>query len=83
MGISLMDSLQVIHDAGYIYNDLKLDNIVIGDAPELGNQNANLHKIRLVDFGLAKKYVDARGLHLDEQQSSTFEGNLIFSSYNG
>ena len=78
-----MDSLHVVHDAGYIYNDLKLDNLVIGDAPELGDPNANLHKIRLIDYGLAKKYVDDRGLHLPEQQSTAFEGNLIFSSANG
>ena len=85
MGISVMDSLQVIHDAGYIYNDLKLDNLVIGDAPELPNSagNANLRKIRVVDYGLAKKYVDPSGVHMQEQHSATFEGNLIFSSFNG
>lgn len=75
-----MDSLQVIHEAGYVYNDLKLDNLVLGNAPELG---PNLQKIRLIDYGLAKKYVDENGKHLEEIDTPTFEGNLIFSSYNG
>ena len=36
-----------IHDLGLVYNDLKLDNIVVGD-----KNNENLHKIRLIDYGL-------------------------------
>ena len=61
MGISLLDSLSIIHNAGYIYNDLKLDNLVIGDAP---GSTDNLHKIRIIDYGFAKKYVDHSGVHL-------------------
>ena len=37
IGISLLDSFRKIHDAGYTYNDLKLDNVLIGDAKELPN----------------------------------------------
>ena len=31
IGIKLIEILKQIHDLGYVYNDLKLDNIVIGD----------------------------------------------------
>ena len=66
MGVSLLNSLSLIHDAGYIYNDLKLDNLVVGDAPELSGSSHNLHKIRLIDYGMAKKYVDASGIHMED-----------------
>ena len=73
----------MIHNSGYIYNDLKLDNCVVGDTTRLLNSYENIDDIHIIDFGLAKKYVDHRGFHLEEEQSSTFEGNLSFSSYNG
>ena len=31
LGIKLLEILEKLHEAGYIYNDMKLDNILIGD----------------------------------------------------
>ena len=31
LGISILEILEKVHSAGYTYNDLKLDNILIGD----------------------------------------------------
>ena len=31
IAIKLVDSMKKIHMAGYTYNDLKLDNILVGD----------------------------------------------------
>ena len=42
--------LQKIHEAGYTYNDLKLDNIMVGDSL---NDDFSLWKIRLIDYGFA------------------------------
>ena len=47
--------LEKIHLAGYSYNNIKLENIIIG------NHNCNLNEareIRLVDFKNAKKNQD-------------------------
>jgi serine/threonine protein kinase len=78
----LLDDLKTIHDAGYTFNDLKLDNIVVGDAPELSNAKDSLHKIRIIDFGLAKKYIDEDGKHISAQVEQLFQGNIIFASKN-
>ena len=50
IGAGLIDVFHDIHASGYTYNDLKLDNIVVGDA---SFSQASQHKLRLVDFGFA------------------------------
>lgn len=47
----VVDCLEYIHDAGYIYNDLKEDNIMITE------QGDDDFKVTLVDFGLVSKYI--------------------------
>ena len=71
----MLDGLKLVHDSGYVYNDLKLDNCVVGNTGE------RLEDIRIIDFGLAKKYTDLNGVHLPEQNTSTFSGNLMFSTH--
>ena len=41
-----MDEIETIHRAGYVHNDIKLDNIIVSDAGFL----------KIIDFGFAKKY---------------------------
>ena len=54
----------MIHEAGYIYNDLKLDNIVLGDDTSLPQAKHSLYKVRLIDFGLSNKYIQQDGTHI-------------------
>jgi serine/threonine protein kinase len=35
LGIQLLKLLEQIHNAGYVYNDLKLDNILVGYKDQL------------------------------------------------
>ena len=61
VGIKLIEIIKQIHDLGYVYNDLKLDNILIGDqfsSPE------SMHEIKLIDFGFASRYTDQAGSHV-------------------
>ena len=39
-----------------------------------------LHKINMIDFGLAQKYVDKNGQHIPAIRERYFQGNLIFAS---
>lgn len=82
VGIQLLDSIKMIHKAGFLYNDLKLNNIVVGDAAELPDHSRSLHKIRVIDFGLAQRYHDADGNHIQMKKHGTFKGNIIFASKN-
>lgn len=75
--MSLIQSLKVLHEYGFIHNDLKLDNMVIGD-----QYGGSLNQIKLIDFGLTKCYSDQYGIHNPNVPQIKFEGNLAFCSYN-
>ena len=83
LGLKLFDALKVIHKSGYIYNDLKLDNIMLrGDIQSLAKS-----KITLVDFGFAKKYYftiktdnGPKHGHQMQRELPFFQGNLLNAS---
>lgn len=62
--IQLIDGLKVTHDAGYCHNDIKLENICVGKATNYNKNCQDLHKVTLIDYGLAKKYLDSHGRHI-------------------
>ena len=46
LGIQLIKEIETVHAAGYVHNDIKLDNFIVSAKGE----------VRLVDFGFAIKY---------------------------
>jgi len=54
IGISLIDCIQYIHKAKFVHNDIKLDNILIGESDQV---NSNFGRLRIIDFGTATKYL--------------------------
>ena len=67
-----------MHEAGYSYNDVKLDNFLIGSYPF--QQSRMPCRIRLIDFGFANAYLDEHGIHIQQVKKRLFQGNLLFSS---
>ena len=64
---------------GWIYNDLKLENILIGDC---NDSSQSLDKITLIDFGLCTRYLDESGLHIKQSTQKHFKGNIAMASVN-
>lgn len=60
IGIVLLGIIEKIHAADYTYNDLKLDNIMVGSG---SFSEESLQKLHLIDFGFADKYRDRNGTH--------------------
>ena len=70
----------MIHETGYTFNDIKLDNILVGYPTSLSDHKEFLHKIKIIDFGLAIKYINEDGNHIEASKERFFQGNLIFAS---
>jgi len=66
--------LRDLHKIGYVHNDLKLENILIG--------HRDTDRIYLIDFGLAQSFIDENGFHLEKQYVRKFSGNFLFASLN-
>ena len=79
LGISILEIFEKVHASGYTYNDLKLDNILIGDE---NFSDKSLHQIRLIDFGFAEKFMNPNGTHIMQEDADFFRGNMIFASMN-
>lgn len=60
-----------------MYNDLKLDNVIVGDAQ---SSPGSLAEIRLIDFGLCTRYLDSAGAHIKFNSTQDFIGNPALSS---
>ena len=59
---------------GYVHNDLKLENILIG--------YRDPSVIYLVDFGLTCKFLNDDGTHIEKEDMEKFTGNFLFASLN-
>jgi len=70
LAIMMIDILQYIHYNGFIHRDLKPENFVIDSQS----------KLYLIDFGLAKKYIDKDGTHREFTNNKKFCGTAKFAS---
>ena len=75
-GIKMLYSLEKLHAIGRVHNDLKPQNILVGDA-----NGCALDKITLIDFGLSTPFYDYQGMHIAQAQNPTGKGNQGFSSF--
>lgn len=85
-GICMLRMLEGIHAAGFTYNDIKLDNVLVGFQNKMNPESRNCFDnctLHLVDFGFAQRYIDKKTRqHIEPQEIQTFRGNMIFASLN-
>jgi len=71
IGLHMLECLREIHVRGIVHRDIKPDNFL------LTRDNKSL---KLIDFGLAKQYIDPRGRHKPYMTQSRLIGTLRYIS---
>jgi serine/threonine protein kinase len=70
------ENIEVMHELGYVYRDIKPDNFVMG----IGKRSKELF---MVDFGLCKRFRDQNTrLFLPYKESVSMVGTIRYSSLN-
>lgn len=76
MGLLQISRIEYIHSKNFIHRDVKPDNFLMG----LGKKG-NL--VYIIDFGLAKKYRDARThQHIPYRENKNLTGTARYASIN-
>lgn len=80
IGIEILNLLKLFHKSGYLYLDLKCDNLVLLDNPI--KYNNFVSNITLIDYGCCVKYINNNGSHLSQKNSPRKHGNNYYASIN-
>ncbi|CAN8074911.1 unnamed protein product [Agarophyton chilense] len=76
VGIQLLDILQDLHSLGIVHCDLKPANIMT----PIGN--ADFSRVKIIDFGMAKEFVDRNTGNLIQNRTGLAGGTLDYISRN-
>jgi tau tubulin kinase len=77
--IQMLNSIEVLHDRGYIHRDIKPTNFVIGRG---NSKDKSENIVYMVDFGLAKLHLDKNFKSLPPRTNTDFRGTLTYASLN-
>jgi casein kinase 1 len=71
----MIQRIEYIHSRNFLHRDIKPDNFCIG-------LNKTAHKIFLLDFGLAKRYIQKEGKHIPYREGKNLTGTARYASIN-
>jgi len=69
----MIKRVEYIHSRRIIHRDIKPDNFAVGI-------KKNAHRIFIIDFGLAKKYMSSNGTHIRYKEGKSLTGTARYAS---
>ena len=75
MADQLIQRIEYVHSRNFVHRDIKPDNFLIGTGKRL-------HKMYIIDFGLAKKYIQKDGNHILYKENKNLTGTARYASIN-
>jgi len=75
LATQMLSRIEFIHSKYILHRDIKPDNFVVG-------QGLHKHRVYMIDFGLAKKYVGRDGRHIPYREGKSLTGTARYASIN-
>jgi len=72
LGIQMLYRIETIHSLGIIHRDIKPANFLM----------KNTNELYLIDFGLARRYLEEDGAHIKQETSRKLTGTARYASVN-
>jgi len=71
----MITRIEFCHSKHFLHRDIKPDNFLIG-------YGRKQHKIYLIDFGLAKRYINKDGNHIKYREGKSLTGTARYATIN-
>ena len=75
MADQTISRIEFVHSRYFLHRDIKHDNFLIGT-------NKKAHKVYMIDFGLAKRYLGKDGKHIPYRENKNLTGTARYASIN-
>lgn len=75
IGIQMLERIEYVHRKQFLHRDIKPDNFLMGTG-------IKAYRLYLIDFGLAKKYVQKDGVHIAYRDDKNLTGTARYASLN-
>jgi casein kinase 1 len=69
----MIKRVEYVHSRRIIHRDIKPDNFAIGI-------KSNVHRIYIIDFGLAKKFMSSSAEHIKYREGKSLTGTARYAS---